>query len=187
MTHAVRPLTPETWEPYAALIERHKGVWGGCWCIGFHTRAFAGAEANRETKRRMVEDGTTHAALVFDGAECIGWAQYGRTETLPEIKNRKAYEASRREWPDWRITCFFTDSRRRRSGVSAAALDGAVTLIKEAGGGSVEGYPEAPEGQKPSAGFLYCGTLGIFERAGFTTDRRIGKHRWVARREVEAR
>ncbi|GGL73720.1 hypothetical protein [Wenxinia marina] len=183
----VRPLSPDTWDAYAALIERHKGVWGGCWCIGFHTRAFAGAEANRETKRQMVEAGTTHAALVFDGGACIGWAQYGPTASLPEIKNRKAYESScEGDLPDWRVTCFFTDARHRKAGVSADALAGAVDLIARSGGGTVEGYPEAVEGQKTSAGFLYCGTLGVFERAGFTANRRIGKHRWVARRTVEA-
>jgi GNAT superfamily N-acetyltransferase len=31
-TLTVRPLTPETWDAFAGLAERHKGVWGGCWC-----------------------------------------------------------------------------------------------------------------------------------------------------------
>ncbi|MEZ5721801.1 MAG: hypothetical protein R3D59_09140 [Paracoccaceae bacterium] len=29
-------LGPATWDAYAALIERHNGVWGGCWCLVFH-------------------------------------------------------------------------------------------------------------------------------------------------------
>jgi hypothetical protein len=32
-------LTPETWDDFAALVERNNGVWGGCWCIGFHATA----------------------------------------------------------------------------------------------------------------------------------------------------
>ena len=27
--YTVRPLRPDTWDPYAQLIERHDGVWGG--------------------------------------------------------------------------------------------------------------------------------------------------------------
>jgi len=32
----VRALEPSTWPDFAALVERHNGVWGGCWCMGFH-------------------------------------------------------------------------------------------------------------------------------------------------------
>jgi hypothetical protein len=28
----IRPLTPQTWDAFADLAERHNGVWGGCWC-----------------------------------------------------------------------------------------------------------------------------------------------------------
>ena len=32
----VRPLDETTWPDFARLVERHNGVWGGCWCMGFH-------------------------------------------------------------------------------------------------------------------------------------------------------
>ena len=32
----VRALTPETWDAFAALVEKHNGIFGGCWCIWFH-------------------------------------------------------------------------------------------------------------------------------------------------------
>ena len=34
--YATKPLTAETWNDFAALVEANNGVWGGCWCIGFH-------------------------------------------------------------------------------------------------------------------------------------------------------
>ena len=37
--HDVRALAPETWDAYAAMIERRNGVFGGCWCTWFHTMA----------------------------------------------------------------------------------------------------------------------------------------------------
>jgi len=64
------------------------------------------------------------------------------------------------------------------------ALAGAVAQIARLGGGVVEGYPEALEGQKTAAGFLWGGTLGLFERAGFQKIRKIGMHRWVVRQTV---
>ena len=36
VSYAVKPLSPETWPDFARLVERHNGVWGGCWCMGFH-------------------------------------------------------------------------------------------------------------------------------------------------------
>ena len=32
----VRALDETTWAGFAELVERHDGVWGGCWCMGFH-------------------------------------------------------------------------------------------------------------------------------------------------------
>lgn len=32
----IRPLTEETWPLFEALVERHGGIFGGCWCTWFH-------------------------------------------------------------------------------------------------------------------------------------------------------
>ena len=187
MTLTTSALTAETWEPFARLVEANGGVCGGCWCIGFHTRKFSSPEANRALKRKMVDEGTTHAALVFDGDEALGWAQYGRPAELPEIKNRKAYEAGLDALPDWRITCLYTGKGQRGKGVAEAAVKGALDLITAAGGGMVEAYPEQTEGRKVSGSFLWNGTLPMFERLGFTRERMIGKHKWVVRKATEAK
>ena len=183
----VRALGPDTWDAFAALVETNGGVWGGCWCIGFHTRAFAGPEANKALKRQMVEAGTTHAALVLDGGACLGWAQYGPPAELPQIKNRKAYEAGGPQPADWRITCLFVGKGHRRAGVARRGVEGALDLIARDGGGMVEAFPEETDGRKVSGSLLWNGTLPLFERLGFERDRKIGKHKWVVRRNIEAR
>ena len=38
-----RPLDESTWSDFAQLVERHNGVWGGCWCMGFHAEGVAAA------------------------------------------------------------------------------------------------------------------------------------------------
>src|SRR5258708_819806 len=91
---AVRPLTPETWPAFAELVEANNGVWGGCWCIGFHVKLGKGRTPaqNRAEKEELVRERRTHAALVFDGDRCLGWCQFGSPEELPEIKSRRLYE-----------------------------------------------------------------------------------------------
>jgi GNAT superfamily N-acetyltransferase len=184
-TYTIRALDETTWDAFADLVERNNGVFGGCWCIGFHPEGGdrkATAAENRRRKLERVREGSAHAALVFDGESCVGWCQFGVPDEVPRIKNRAAYEKGRSTSPDWRIACNFVGKGHRRRGVAAAALAGALDLIAGMGGGTVEGYPE--DAASVPAGFLFHGALSTYEQLGFTRDRRIGKHRWVVTRIV---
>ena len=104
---------------------------------------------------------------------------------LARIYHRKEYDAGETEPALWRITCFFVDRDHRRSGVAREALDGALELIVQAGGGEVVSFPnELAPGEKPSSSFLHNGTRAMFEKAGFTFERHIGKIKTVMRRTV---
>ena len=186
----VKPLGPDTWDDFAALAERHNGVWGGCWCTWFHTahaEKTYSAEDNRALKERLVNEGRAHAALVFDGDVAVAWCQYGAPDELPNIKHRKQYEAGLERLPDYRITCFFVDKTYRRRRVAEAALHGALDLIAQAGGGTVEAYPQDTGGKKITASFLYSVTRTTFEKAGFTYDRPKGAKNCVMTRQVAPR
>ena len=186
-TYTIRPLTAETWDAFAALVEKHNGVWGGCWCIYFHPdgpERGQGAEANRALKRRLVEDGKAHAALVFDGEAAVGWCEYGTPEELPSIYHRKQYEQELDLLPDYRLTCFFIDRDHRRRGVAGAALRGALDLIAHAGGGVIEAYPRDTQGKRFSGSHLYNGTRSQFEKAGFDYVRGKGQFNCVMRTTV---
>jgi GNAT superfamily N-acetyltransferase len=188
MSYAIKPLDESTWPAFAALVEANNGVFGGCWCIGFHAEGGdkqATAELNCRRKHERVLAGTTHAALVFDGDACLGWCQFGPPDELPRIKSRAAYEKGVTTPPDWRIACNFVGKGHRRKGVASAGLAGALDLIAGLGGGTVEGYPE--DAASVPAGFLFNGALSTYEQLGFTRDRKIGKHRWVMTRVVEPR
>jgi GNAT superfamily N-acetyltransferase len=182
-----RALTPETWDAFADLAERHNGVWGGCWCTWFHTthaeKTFT-ADDNRALKQRLVTEGRAHAALVFDGEDAVGWCEYGVLAELPNINHRKEYEAGVVTPPDYRLTCFFIDRRYRRQGVAGVALSGALDLIAQAGGGIVEAYPQDTGGKQITASFLYSVTRSLFEQAGFTYTRPKGKNHCVMTKTV---
>jgi hypothetical protein len=114
--YTVKARDETTWQAFAALVEQNNGIFGGCWCMGFHPRE-AGqgrttAALNRERKLTRVRGGTAHAALVFDGEDCVGWCQFGEPAEVPRIKNRASsvitaatsplLARSRLPYPDWR-------------------------------------------------------------------------------------
>jgi hypothetical protein len=113
VAYTVKPLDEATWPAFAKLVENNNGVFGGCWCMGFHADDSPNAAGlNRERKLARVRARTAHAALVFDGDDCLGWAQFGSPADVVKIKNRAAYEKSMTSLPDWRIGCCFVGKGR---------------------------------------------------------------------------
>jgi GNAT superfamily N-acetyltransferase len=184
MALTIRPLDGSTWDAFAELVERNNGIYGGCWCIGFHPERgqWAGARAIKEER---VRTDRAHAALVLDedGAG-QGWCQYGSPEELPSIKFRRGYDKDAPPRPDWRITCVFVDKRHRGRGIARAAVEGALDQIAEAGGGLVEAISEVTEGREAQGRFLFSATVELFEDLGFTRGRQLGKHAWIVSKVV---
>src|SRR5579864_2365107 len=132
-----RPLSPETWPAFAKLVEDNGGIFGGCWCIAFHLDP-KGPKGQmkpyKETKEKLVCEGKAQAAIVFNGDEALGWCKFGKCADLPNIKNRKNYEAGLDVLPDWRLPCFYVGKIHRKKGVAKVALKGALAMIREKGG-----------------------------------------------------
>ena len=178
--YTIKALDESTWAAFAALVERNNGVFGGCWCMGFHPEGVGKdttAALNRKRKLGRVRAGTAHAALVFDEEDCLGWCQFGVPDELPRIKSRAAYAKGLTTPPNWRIACCYVGKGHRRQGVAGAALAGALDLIAGMGGGTVEGYPEDADGVP--AGFLFNGALSTYGQLGLQTSTgRSASDRW---------
>lgn len=190
MSYTTKPLTAETWTDFADLVEAHNGVWGGCWCMGFHPEGVGRghtATGNRDAKRAHTMAGTVHQILVYTHDECVGWCQYGTPAELPNINNKKKYDVAAEDPPTWRIGCIFTAGKHRGQGVARAAVNAALDAIARAGGGIVEAYPEQTAERPPQRGaYLHTGPEALYEQFGFVRDRKIAKWRWVMRAEVSA-
>lgn len=64
-------------------------------------------------------------------------------------------------------------------------MDGALDLIAQAGGGEVVSFPnELEPGKRTSSSFLHNGTRAMFEKAGFTFERHIGRSKTVMRKTL---
>ncbi|SDS86682.1 GNAT family N-acetyltransferase [Microlunatus soli] len=189
--YTVRALDESTWDAFAELVERNNGVFGGCWCMGHH--AMENGETyrfqtydKRAKKEELVRAGQAHAALVYDADGLVqGWAKYGSRAELPIIEHsRRAYDQQPPQQPDWRITCYYTDTKHRREGIGRAALEGSLDLIAQAGGGLVEALPEVTADRVAHGRFLFEMSVELYEDYGFDRVRQIGKHRWIVHREV---
>lgn len=186
MTLTTVPLDSSTWDAFAELVERNNGVFGGCWCIGFHPERNQTGIDPRTAKEDRVRSDRAHAALVLDEDGAVqGWCQYGSPEELSSIKHRRAYDADAPPVPDWRITCFYVDPKHRGRGIARAALEGALDQIAGAGGGLVEAITEVTTGREAHGRFLYSATVELFEEYGFTRVRQVGKHAWIVSRVLE--
>lgn len=185
--YTTKMLEESTWPAFEKLVEANGGIFGGCWCIAFHLdpKGPKGqCKPYRDTKERLVREGRAQAALVFDGEDALGWCQFGRAVELPNVKNRKNYEAGLDQLPDWRMPCFFVGKEYRKRGVAKLALRAALDEIARLGGGTVEAYPFDVEAVKTSSSFLHAGTVRMFLAEGFEQVRQIGKSQWVVRKTI---
>ena len=186
MTYTIGRLDAATWDAFAELVERNNGIFGGCWCIGWHPECGRKDINHRAVKEERVRSDRAHAALVFDESGLAqGWCQYGSPEELPNIKHRRKYDQDAPPLPDWRIACFYVDKKHRAQGIARAALEGALLQIAELGGGLVEAIPEVTEGREAHGRFLFSTTVELFEQFGFERIRQVGKHAWIVSKHVE--
>jgi GNAT superfamily N-acetyltransferase len=185
-SYRARPLDAATWPAFAELVERNNGIFGGCWCMGYHPDdSRTDAAHNRAHKEHRVRTGQAHAALVLarDGT-AQGWCQFGRPEELPKIKHRREYQKDPPPAADWRITCFFVDKKHRGLGIARIALEGALDQIAGLGGGRVEAISEVTAGREAQGRFLFSATVELFEGSGFARVRQVGKHAWIVSRLI---
>ena len=186
MPGTVAALDAGTWDAFAELVERNNGIFGGCWCLGWHPEGRQKGLDRRSAKEDRVRTGGAHAALVLDeDGAAQGWCQYGSPAELPRIKHRLEYDKDAPPLPDWRITCFWVDKKHRGQGIARTALEGALDQIAQAGGGLVEAISEVTAGREAQGRFLYSATVELFEDCGFARVRQVGKHAWIVSRVVD--
>ncbi|MGB6771743.1 MAG: GNAT family N-acetyltransferase [Candidatus Dormiibacterota bacterium] len=186
MSYTTRPLDASTWGAFAELVERNNGIYGGCWCIAYHTEYQRGVSDPRALKEQLVRAGRAHAVLAFDqDGIAQGWCQYGSPEELG-LKHNREYAKDPPPSARWRIACIFVDKRHRGQGIARTALKAALAQIASAGGGLVEATSEATSGREAQDRFLFSATVELFEELGFARGRPVGKHAWIVSRQIDA-
>jgi GNAT superfamily N-acetyltransferase len=173
----VRPLTTERFPDLAALFEE-----GGdprwCWCVYFRFRGrdwtnSTGAE-NKAALEALTERDLAPGLVAYRDDRAVGWVSLAPREDYGRLTTSKIL-APIDDTPVWSIVCFVVSRRARGQGVAAALLDAAIEYARAHGATTLEGYPvDTSDGRVPAANAFH-GTLGMFERAGFTV---VERRQW---------
>lgn len=192
MRLTTKELGPETFPDFEHLALQQ----GSCWCIYYQrpkplgtglTREERSAK-NREDKEKLIQEGNAHAVLVYDGAEPVGWCQYGTRDELPRIDAGRFYKKLEKPAGDaklWRITCFFVSKKYRGMGVAKAGLKGALLSIAKKGGGLVEAYPVVSKKMAAVPEWRWFGVPSMFEEEGFRKVAPLGTSLALMRKRVQ--
>jgi GNAT superfamily N-acetyltransferase len=191
----VRPATPERW-PELEKFFGPSGAYGNCWCAFFRvtTKEFEDGcrehgTGNRELLKRLTLDGAVPGLLAYLDDQPVGWVSVAPREQYVRVQNSRLLGAPTPEPDDnvWSVVCFWAPKQRRGQGVANHLLRGALDHAYANGASAVEGYPVDTARKWSGASSIYHGTVGQFERAGFTLIRRPSDTRAVMRHEKPAR
>lgn len=183
MAVAVVPVTPDRWDDLAAFFGPN-GAYGNCWCAWFRVRAkdFGDGPANRRLLHRLTRDGAVPGLLAYDPDEPVGWVSVAPREQFERInRSRVVGPVDLDETGVWSLVCFWIPVARRRTGIGTALLAGAVDYARSRGATTVEAYPVRTAGQQRPGAEIFTGTVGMFEKAGFTIAAHAASGRPLAR------
>jgi len=172
------PLTAERLPDLAELFGQ-----GGdprwCWCAWFRTRQ--GWPAKREDRiainrgimedavRKLQPEARAPGLVAYRGGEAVGWVSLGPREDYERIEHSVVLRRLD-DKPVWSIVCFVVGKQSRGQGIANALLAAAVDYARDHGATLLEAYPTDTHGKRVQAGYAYTGTLGMFERAGFSVE-----------------
>ncbi len=168
MTWETHPVTPDRFEDFADVVNRTRRA-HHCWCLSHRLRAREieelGDGSREQAMRRLCERAHPPGVVTYRAGEAVGWCNIGpRTEITRLTGSRLIRPID--DLPVWSIVCVVVRSGRRRQGVTAPLLDGAVAYAASRGAPAVEAYPVDPPGRMDST-MAFVGTKSMFERAGF--------------------
>ena len=172
-------VSPATAVPFSDVEHALTGGGDGatCWCQWFlmprRELDAAGSDALRDRLRDELARAEVAPALVatVDG-EPAGWARVAPGTAQPVLARSPIVRRGSAEpvaAPDvWAITCLIVRREHRGQGVAGRLVDAAVRHAMDAGARTIEAYPIDTAVRAGTSGSLYHGSVGVFERAGFT-------------------
>lgn len=169
MAIEVRPATD--FDDVAAVLGPKSPDASVCWCLSYRltsskeNRELVGPARGARVRQLVLED-PPPGVLAYDGDEPVGWAAVHPRADTSFARNRKIPHVD--DLDVWSIWCIKVRPGHRKQGISHHLLEGAVELARAYGAPAVEGYPLDNGGKRVDLTMAYVGTVGTFERAGFT-------------------
>lgn len=185
-----RPLTAETWGDLERLFDLPGGsIVRGCWCM-FYRKSGASASAaagrgNKEALRCLVDGGTVPGLVGYLDGEPVGWISLGPREDYARLARSRIMKPVD-DLAVWSVVCTYVAKSHRGQGLQHLLLARALDFARDNGVRLVEAYPvDKPE--RSHDDFMFFGSRGLYERAGFTEVVRRSPTRVVMRRRLRPR
>ena len=117
-SYAVRSLDESTWPAFARLVEANNGVWGGCWCMGFHVRLGKGRTPSGTGPRRSAYATAAPAPRSSSTARTASAGVSSAPRT--NCRRSRADDATKRAW--WHCRTGASPASSPARGCAAGAL-----------------------------------------------------------------
>lgn len=168
MAWETHPVTPDRFEDFADVVNQNRRA-NHCWCLSHRLRAAEverlGGGSREQAMRRLCERDHPPGVVTYRNGEPVGWCNIGpRSEITRLARSRLIRPVD--DLPVWSVVCVIVRPGRRRQGVTAPLLEGAVGYAAAYGAPAVEAYPVDPPGRMDTT-MAFVGTRSMFERAGF--------------------
>jgi GNAT superfamily N-acetyltransferase len=187
----VRPLTEQTWADLEDLFALPGGsIVRGCWCIYYRKVGQVGvgkahAPSNKKELRGLVGSGVAPGLIGYADRQPVGWISLGPREDYRRLERSRVMKAVD-DIPVWSIVCTYVAKAYRGKGYQHKLLAGAIDYARDQGVRMLEAYPvDKPE--RSHDDFMFFGSRGLYERAGFREVVRRSPTRVVMRRGLRPR
>jgi GNAT superfamily N-acetyltransferase len=188
----VRPLTPDRWDDFVAVMGSN-GAYAGCWCMWwrvwprkkFGTTAGERGPKLRRAMRSVVRSGEPPGVVAYIDGEPAAWCSIAPRESYEALQRSRAY-APIDDREVWSVVCFYAAKPFRGAGLMPKLLRAASEYAFGRGARIVEGYPSDPKG-KAAPVDLYMGTARTFRTAGFREVGRTTNGKPIMRKTARAK
>jgi GNAT superfamily N-acetyltransferase len=187
----VRPLTEQTWADLEDLFALPGGsIVRGCWCIYYRKVGQVGvgkshAPSNKTELRGLVGTGVVPGLVGYADDQPVGWISLGPREDYRRLERSRVMRAVD-DTPVWSIVCTYVAKAYRGKGYQHKLLAGAIDYARDQGVRMLEAYPvDKPD--RSHDDFMFFGSRGLYERAGFREVVRRSPTRVVMRRGLRPR
>ena len=184
-------MTRQTWSDLEALFAMPGGsIVRGCWCMyyrktGTVSVSTAAGPDHRQELCELVEGGTIPGLVGYLDDVPVGWISLGPREDYRRLARSRVMKPVD-DAEVWSIVCTYVAKEFRGQGLQHRLLAAALDFARDNGVRLVEAYPvDKPE--RSHDDFMFFGSRGLYERAGFTEVVRRSPTRLVMRRRLRPR
>lgn len=184
-----RPLTPATWPDLEELFGLPGGsIVRGCWCM-FYRRSgdwLKGVPdkpaATKQALRDLAGSGIAPGLLGYLDGSPAGWISLGPREDYEKLR-RSPIMKPVDDLAVWSVVCSYVARPYRGQGLQHRLLAAAIGFARDNGAQTLEAYP-VDKAERSHDDFMFFGSRGLYESAGFREVVRRSPTRVVVRREL---